>query len=412
MTPRRLLIVGAGLAGMRAAQAARAAGFDGRLTIVGEEPHAPYTRPPLSKELLVGEQTPEQCALPGGAALEAEWHLGRRAIRLDRERRVVELEDGEGIPYDRLIIATGCRARPWPGLSDRPENLHTLRTLEDSLRLRERLAAAERLVIVGAGFVGCEVAASARKLGVAVTLIDLAPYPMLPLGPELGARCAALHRARGVELHLGGGVASLHGEGRIEAVELPDGGRVEAGEVLVALGAIANTEWLRDSGLSLEPGVACDATLTALGDPDVLAAGDLVEWPHPLAGGARVRVEHWTVAAEQGQLAGRNALLEPSERAPHVTAPYFWSDQYDLKIQALGFPLLAERLRLVEQAPDGERLVAAGARGGQVVAVVGFNAVRRLAFYRRQLAEQVTLDELGAAVRADEKAFGEPVETV
>jgi 3-phenylpropionate/trans-cinnamate dioxygenase ferredoxin reductase subunit len=409
MSPRRLLIVGAGLAGMRAGQAARAAGFDGTLTLVGDEPHAPYTRPPLSKELLTGTQTPEQCALPGGT-LEAEWRLGQRAVNLDRGRRVVILEDGKELPYDRLIIATGCRARRWPGLTAQPQNLHTLRTLEDSLRLRERLGAGVHLLVLGAGFVGCEVAASARALGAQVTMVDLAPHPMLPLGPELGARCAELHRRQGVELHLGAAVERMHGEIRIEAVELQDGTRLKADEVLVALGSRVNTGWLEDSGLRLEPGVACDETLTASEDPDVLAAGDLVQWPHPLAGGARMRVEHWTVAAEHGQLAGRNALLEPDRRTAHLPAPYFWSDQYDLKIQALGFPLLAERLEVIEQAPEGDRLVAAGAREGRVVGVVGFNAVRRLAFYRRELAEPVSLEELRRVVEADEKAFGPPAQ--
>jgi 3-phenylpropionate/trans-cinnamate dioxygenase ferredoxin reductase subunit len=404
---RRVVVVGASLAGLRAAQAVRAGGHDGELVVVGAEPQLPYTRPPLSKQLLAGEQTAEQCAFPCDQ-VDAEWRLGVAATGLDRYRRTVELADGDLLPYDRLILATGSRARPWPGAGADLEGVNTLRDLDDALRLREALQPGARLAIVGAGFIGCEVAATARKLGAEVTLIDVAPHPMLPLGPELGARCADMHREHGVDLRLGVGVAKLAGRGRVEAVELSDGSRVEADAVLVGLGAAPNTDWLADSGLTLDPGVVCDATLTAAADPDVLAAGDIVSWPHPLAA-ELVRVEHWTVAAEHGGVAGRNALLDPAERKPHELPPYFWSDQYDVKIQAVGFPARADGLEVLESTPEGDRFVAAGARDGRLVGVIAFNAAKRLAWYRRQLAGRAAYDDVREAVLADEKALGAPV---
>ena len=311
---RRVVIVGASLAGLRAAQAARAGGFDGDLVVVGEELHRPYTRPPLSKELLAGEHEAERVAAPVGHASTRSGAWACPATRLDRARRRVVLADGDEVPYDRLILATGSRARRWPGPGGELEGVHVLRSLDDAIALRAALERRPRVVVVGAGFIGCEVAQTARKQGLDVTLIDIAPTPMLPLGPQLGEWCAALHRDHGVDVRLRTGVAALHGAGRVEAVELTDGTRVAADLVVVGMGAQPNTEWLADSGLQLTPGLECDATLTAVGDPDILGAGDIVSWPHPLAGGDAIRIEHWTVAAEQGQQAGRNVLLAP-ERA-------------------------------------------------------------------------------------------------
>jgi NADPH-dependent 2,4-dienoyl-CoA reductase/sulfur reductase-like enzyme len=394
---RRLVVVGGSLAGLRAAQAARAAGFDGELVVVGDEPHLPYTRPPLSKDLLAGVQTPDDCAFPS-QAIDAKWRLGTPAAGLDRAAKLVRLADGDAVPYDRLIVATGCRARPWPG--EAVDGMHTLRSVDDALRLRAAFARRPRVAIIGAGFIGCEVAATARRHGLDVTVVDIAPHPMLPLGPELGERCAAMHRAHGVDLKLNTGVAGIGDR----TLTLTDGSRVEADVIVAALGAVPNTEWLGVPG-----GLACDATLTSLDDPDVLGAGDAISWPHPLADGEPVRVEHWTTAAEHGQLAGRNALLEPGERAAHELPPYFWSDQYDFKIQAVGFPNRAEHLEILESTPDGDRFVAAGARDGRLVGVVAFNAAKRLGWYRRQLPARPLFDEIRSAVAADEKALGAAV---
>jgi NADPH-dependent 2,4-dienoyl-CoA reductase/sulfur reductase-like enzyme len=378
----RIVVIGASLAGLRAAQGVRAAGHEGELVVVGDEPHLPYTRPPLSKQLLAGEQEHDDCNFPVDK-VDAQWRLGAAAVGLDRTAKTITLADGETIAYDRLVIATGAKARTWPGA---PAGVHTLRGVEDALALRAALAGTgRRIAIVGAGFVGCEVAATARKAGAEVTLIDVAPQPMLPLGPELGARCAQLHRDHGVDLRLGAAVAGVDAAG----VDLEGGERVAADVVLVALGAVPNTEWLAGSGLELDArgGIVCDATLTSVSDPDVLAAGDVVSWPHPLAGGDVVRVEHWTVAAEHGGVAGRNAVAAPAERTAHVAPPYFWSDQYDIKIQAVGFPARAARLEVVEE--DGPRLVAEGRDAdGRLVGVITFNNAKKLAQYRRELAGQ------------------------
>jgi NADPH-dependent 2,4-dienoyl-CoA reductase/sulfur reductase-like enzyme len=404
----RLVIVGASLAGLRAAQAARKAGFDGAVVMVGAERHRPYTRPPLSKELLAGEHTVDRVELPCDG-LGIEWRLGAPAARLDRGRRRVVLSDAEEIEYDRVILATGSRPRPWPGDGAQLDGVHVLRELDDALALRAAFDRRPRVAIVGAGFIGCEVAATARKEDLEVTLIDIAPTPMLPLGAELGAWCAELHRDHGVDMRLGTGVARLLGDGRVAAVELADGERIPADVVVVGLGALPNTEWLAGSGLSVDPGLACDATLTAIGDADVLGAGDIVAWPHPLADGETIRIEHWTVAAEQGQLAGRNVLLAPDERKPYDAPPYFWSDQYDKKIQSLGFPGRAEAIELLESTPDRARLVYGGERDGRLVGIIAINAARRLGTYRMTLEDPPGLDELRARLADDPAALGAPL---
>jgi NADPH-dependent 2,4-dienoyl-CoA reductase/sulfur reductase-like enzyme len=405
---RPIVIVGASLAGGRAAQALRQAGHEGPVVVIGAEAHRPYTRPPLSKELLAGDHDADRCALPSAGA-DVDWRLGTAAAGLDLGSREVVLEDGERLPYAKLLIATGARARPWPGDPVGLDGLHVLRDLDDALALRDAFETGPRLAVVGAGFVGSEVAATARKRGLDVTLIDIAPHPMTALGPEVGARVAELHRAHGVELRLGAGVDGFEGNGRLEAVRLADGTRVEADVAVVALGAIPNTDWLAESGLELQPGVVCDATLAARDADDVFCAGDAAAWPHPLADGALIRIEHWTNAAEQGAAAARNLLAEPADRVPYAAVPYFWSDQYDVKIQAVGLAARAERMHVLEATPDGEKCVLGGERDGRLVAVVGFNAARRLAFYRSRLAEQPALDDVRAAIAADEKALGAAV---
>jgi 3-phenylpropionate/trans-cinnamate dioxygenase ferredoxin reductase component len=402
--PLPIVIVGASLAGLRAAQAIRQAGHDGPVAVVGAEAHRPYTRPPLSKELLAGEHEADDCAL-ACADLDVQWRLGVHACGLDAQGHELTIDDGEMLAYERLLIATGSRARPWPDASVDLEGLHTLRSLDDAIALRAALAAQPRLAVVGAGFIGCEVAASARKLGIDVTMIDVAHQPMPALGAELGAHCAELHRSHGVDLRLGTGVDRFEGAGRLEAIRLDDGSRVEADLAVIALGAVPNTDWLAGSGLQLEPGVVCDATLRARGADDVFCAGDVAAWPHPMAEGDLVRIEHWTNAAEQGAAAGRNLLASAEDRVAYDAVPYFWSDQYDVKIQAVGLMARADRTEVLERAADGSRFVAAGVRDGRVVAAVAFNAARRLAFYRRRLASLPPLDELAAEVAADERAL-------
>ncbi len=406
----RLVIVGASLAGLRAAQAARKAGFEGALVMVGAERHLPYTRPPLSKQLLAREHPVDSVHFPCHT-LEAEWRLGVSAASLDRGRRRVVLSDGDEVAYDRLILATGSRPRRWTGAGAELEGVHVLRNLDDALALRAAFDDRPRVAIVGAGFIGCEVAQTARKEGLDVTLIDIAATPMLPLGPKLGEWCAELHRVNGVDVRLGAGVAALLGDGRVEAVELEGGERIAADLVVIGLGAVPNTEWLAGSGLQADPGLACDATLSAAGDLDILGAGDIVSWPHPLADGEALRIEHWTVAAEQGQLAGRNVLAPASERKPYETPPYFWSDQYDKKIQSIGLPGRASSLELLESAPDGSRVVYAGERDGRLVGVIAINAARRLGAYRTALEDPPAFEDLRAQIAGDPGTLGAPVGT-
>ena len=364
---RPIVIAGASLAGLRAATAVRASGWEGPLLLVGDEPHRPYTRPPLSKEVLDGRHELETGAFPCDA-LDVEWRLGTPATSLDVASRTVTVGD-EPVAYETLIIATGTRARTWPG--ETGPNVFTLRDRDDAIALKAALAHATSVAIVGAGFIGCEVASSARKLGLEVHLHDIAEQPMLALGPELGARCADLHREHGVQLHLG---------------EAADPNALDADVVVVALGSQPNIEWLEGSGLTLDHGVVCDATLQAA--PHVFAAGDIAVWPHPMADDEPIRVEHWTNAAEQGTHAGRNALA--AEGKPYTTVPYFWSDQYDVKIQAAGLPARAQSAELIE--PD----VAVGVRDGRVVSVVTFNAPRRLMHFRRRIGDRPRLEDLAA----------------
>ncbi len=284
-----------------------------------------------------------------------------------------------------------------------------IRTVEDALALREAFADCPRLAIVGAGFIGCEVASSARALGLDVTVFDIAATPMGPLGPLLGERCAALHRAHGVKLHLGVGLEALHGSsGRVEAVGLTDGTRHAADLVVIALGAVPCTDWLADSGLTLDPGVRCDATLTVEGDPDLLAAGDVAAWPHPLAGGELLRVEHWTNAAEQGALAGRNAVVGHAERDAFSGVPSFWSDQFGVRIQAVGLPHLGERCHVIEESGDGGRLVAVAERDGVLIGAIGFDAARRLPHYRGLVGQPFDLAAMQTAAFDDPNALGTP----
>jgi 3-phenylpropionate/trans-cinnamate dioxygenase ferredoxin reductase subunit len=403
-----MVIVGASLAGLRAAQAIRSGGYEGDLVVVGEEQRPPYTRPPLSKELLAGDHDVARCEFDH-SRLEATWRLGERAMQLDLGTREIELQSGERLPFSRVVLATGCRARTWSGVGAGLEGLFTLRTIDDALALKETLVPGARIAVVGAGFVGCEVAATATKLGCTVTMVDIAERTITPLGPMIGDRCRELHAGHGVELHLGVGVRGFVGDGRLAAIELDDGARIEADVAVVALGAIPNTDWLDGSGLSFERGgVLCDSTLTAVGDHDVLCAGDVASWPHPLAGGTVVRVEHWTNAAEQGAAAGRNALVEPDQRASYEAVPYFWTDQYDVKLQAVGFPALATEYQLLEEEPG--RFVAVGSRDGNAVAAVAWNAPRRLTIYRRALDEQPPIDTIRTQMAADPKALGATIE--
>jgi 3-phenylpropionate/trans-cinnamate dioxygenase ferredoxin reductase component len=386
--PTRVIIVGAGLAGLRAGEAIRESGFEGTLTIVGAEVHPPYNRPPLSKHILAGAMEPETAIFRH--AVDAEWRLGIEATALDAEAHELTLGDGTTLAYDRLVIATGCAARPWHLDLPTAHGIMSLRDLDEALALRELVAFGPPVLIVGAGFVGCEVAATLRSLGLDVTLVDVAPHPMLPLGAEVGELMGSIHQENGVDLRLGVGVEEFEiQDGRLEAVRLTDGVRVPAGVALVATGAVPNSAWLRGSGVTLDPGIVCDSECFAVGVDDIVSAGDVAHWPHPLAGGELVRIEHWANSAKMAQTAGWNLMAPPEERREYTEVPSFWSDQYGLKIQSTGFPMLVDELEVVEGSLAERKFVAVGRRDGLMISALTLNSARRLLHYTAVLRDQI-----------------------
>ncbi|MEU7746126.1 FAD-dependent oxidoreductase [Nonomuraea sp. NPDC049158] len=330
--PNRVVIIGAAAGGLAAAEGLRRAGFGGVITLVGDEPRLPYDRPPLSKQLLAGQWAPDRLALRPATDIDAlglELRLGVAASAVNTGRRVVTLADDTHLPYDALIVATGVRARRLPGTDDLA-GVHTLRTLPDALALKERLRPGRHLVIVGAGFVGAEVAATARGLGVRVTLLESGPVPLaLAVGEEAGQLMTRLHVEHGVTVRTQVSVTSVLGA-RPMGVRLADGTVVPADDVLVAIGSVPNTEWLAGSGLSVHDGLVCDQYSSAA--HGVYGVGDVARWHNPLFG-THMRVEHRTNTAEQGMAVARDLLGEPRPFAP---VPYFWSDQYGTKFQAYG----------------------------------------------------------------------------
>ncbi|MGH7684220.1 MAG: NAD(P)/FAD-dependent oxidoreductase, partial [Vulcanimicrobiaceae bacterium] len=283
---RSVVIAGASLAGLSAARRLRERGFDGTITLVGDETHLPYQRPPLSKQFLTGDWSRERIDLRIKDEHDFTWRLGTRIEHLDLSQRALNLNDGASLRFDGLVIATGARPKRLPGTD--LDGIFTLRTVEDGQAIRERvLGGARKVVIVGAGFIGSEAAASLRKLDCDVTLIDMDRFPLLRvMGPAVGEFCANLHRAHGVRLELGAKFAGMAGTSKVEGVRLEDGRVIEAQLVIVGVGVTPNIEWLRDSGVPLGDGVLCDAACAA-GD-GVVAAGDLARWEHPRYGSIRV----------------------------------------------------------------------------------------------------------------------------
>jgi NADPH-dependent 2,4-dienoyl-CoA reductase/sulfur reductase-like enzyme len=375
-----IAVVGASAAGLTAAQTLRREGYDGPLTVIGAEDRMPYDRPPLSKQILAGDWEPSKISLPCTVD-GVEWMLGVRAAGLDVGGRRLALSTGDDLAYDKLVIATGVTPRRLPFGQDLA-GVHTLRTLEDTLAFKEELASARSLVVVGAGFMGSEVAAVASSLGVDVTVVDPLAAPMIrQFGPWLGGLVAKLHADHGVRMRLGVGVTGLAGSGRVSGVELADGTVLPADVVLVAIGSVPNTGWLAGSGLSLTDGVDCDSLCRAA--PNVVAAGDVASWTHPVHG-ARIRVEHRMNATEQGMAAARTLL---GKGEPYAPIPYFWTDQYDVKIQAYGtFP--ADAVPSVAAGDVGAgRFAAVYAYDGHITGVVGWNLPRDTRQLRARIGE-------------------------
>ncbi|MBX7547889.1 FAD-dependent oxidoreductase [Streptomyces sp. NPDC004232] len=386
---RTVAVVGASLAGLSAARSLRKRGYDGRLVLVGEELHRPYDRPPLSKEFLAGALGEAELALErDDEDLQAEWVLGTRATGLDRTERAIRLADGREIRADGVVVATGAAARTLPG-TEGLAGVHVLRTLDDARALRDELALGGRLVVIGGGFVGAEVASTAYALGLDVTVVEAAPTPLAgPLGAAMGAVVSALHADHGVRLLCGAGVKGLGGERRVDAVLLEDGRSVPADTVVVGVGARPCVDWLDGSGVALDNGVKCgaDGRTTLAG---VVAVGDCANWYDPHTGAHR-RVEHWTGALERPDTAVAT-LLAGGAREPGVPRPaYFWSDQYGVRIQFVGHAAGADEVTVEEGSTGDRSFLAVYRRAGRPVAVLGMNQPRLFTRWRKQLTSAAT----------------------
>jgi 3-phenylpropionate/trans-cinnamate dioxygenase ferredoxin reductase subunit len=398
---RCVAVVGGSLAGLRTAEALRRLGYEGRLVLVGEEVHRPYDRPPLSQEVLRGERDAESIALTRPERFDAlglDLRHGRRAVALDPRARELALDDGERIRFDACALATGCRPRRLPGTPELA-GIHLLRSLDDALAIRSALERGPRVAIVGAGFIGSEVAASCRQRGLEVALIDPLPTPLAAaVGTEIGEVVAGLHRDHGVELRLGTGVATFEGAGRLERVRLSDGSAVPADVAVVGIGVVPNTEWLASSGLALDDGVVCDET-TATSVPGIVAVGDVARFFNPLFGVA-MRIEHWTHAVEQAGAAAETLLAAPGAAKAFAPAPFVWSDQYELKIQSAGWMLPGDERRVVHGSLAERRCVVLHGREGRLVGAIALDRVRQLMGYRRMIREGASFDAAVAAASA------------
>ncbi|WP_190812534.1 NAD(P)/FAD-dependent oxidoreductase [Saccharopolyspora pogona] len=422
----RIVIVGASLAGLRAAEQLREEGFTGSLTLIGDEPHEPYDRPPLSKQVLIGRALPEDTALPRRRAIDAQWRLGVAATGLDRDRRRVRLADGEDLEYDRLLIATGVRSRPWPHETEAAlDGVCVLRTREDTTRLDRLLSRRpSRVLIIGAGFTGSEIASACRERGLQVTVAERGESPLVgALGGVVGDVAAQLQREHGVDLRCGVMVTALEGDpgGRLKRAHLSDGTVLDVEVAVVALGAVRNTAWLEGSGLAAGPrGVACDAGCRAFDvhgivTDDVFAAGDVARTPHPLFGYQFLSLEHWGNAVAQAEIAAHNMISAGSQRRPHLWTPSFWSAQFGVNIKSVGAPSMADELIVTQGALAERSFVAAYGYQGRVIAAVGFDQAKWMDFYRR-LIEQAApfppgfagVDRRSAGLRPVPAGFPDP----
>ncbi len=399
MASQRVLVVGAGLAGLRTAEALRANGYGEEILVVGDETWAPYNRPPLSKEALSGDLSHEKLVFRVRAnAADVTWRHGVSARSSDLDARHVTLSDGEVVPYDALAAATGVSARRLPIPGPPPTaagGRHVIRTLDDAIALRAALVPGARVVVLGAGFIGCEVAATARTLGCEVHCVAIDAYPMLrPLGVELAAELRRRHEAQGVTFHLGVGVTAFEGDDHVTGVVLTDGTSLAADVVLEALGSRCNVEWLEGNGLDLSDGLLTDAALRPVRDGVALdglaGAGDIVRFPNARFDDRAWRVEHWNVPTDTGRRAG--AVLaaylagegyDAVVNQPWELLPSFWSDQFDVRLQSYGMPGLADPdgIRLLEGDLHDECVIGYH-RGEELVGVVGVGMLRVVNGYR------------------------------
>jgi NADPH-dependent 2,4-dienoyl-CoA reductase/sulfur reductase-like enzyme len=393
----RLVVVGASLAGLRAVEAVRRDGFDGEVTLVGAEEHLPYDRPPLSKEYLAADESPdpryrEEATFAGD--LDVELLLGTPASGLDTAARTVRVGD-RTVPYDGLVIATGAHARTLPG-TEGIAGVHTVRTLDDAIALRAALrGGASRLTVVGAGFIGSEVASVGRKLGLEVTILEALETPLArAVGERMGRALTHLHRRRGTEVRTGVAVDEVVAhDGRVRAVRLADGTEVATDVLVVGIGARPATDWLEGSGLTLDDGVVADETLAAA--PGVYVAGDIARWPNALfsdVAAGTMRLEHWTSAAEQGGRAARHAV-DPASATPYETVPYFWSDWYDGRVQFVGIAAGDHVEVVAGDDAEGGPFTAIYRAGGRIVGALAVDMPAEVMKYRRLIGKRQSWDD-------------------
>lgn len=389
MKPSSIAIVGASLAGLNAAVELRRAGYAGWLTIIGAEQHYPYDRPPLSKEILRQQYGPEKLWLTfDPAQIDAEWKLGISAIGLEAAARRIHLDDGTSDTYDGIVIACGARPRPLPGIH--LEGVHMLRTLDDAMALRSDLAKKpSRVAVVGGGFIGQEVAASCRDLGIDVTMVEVNGPAQHVVGRDIAMFLADMHRREGVDVKLGTSVQSVEGADRIRGISLSNGEFIEAAVAVVGIGVIPNTDWLLGSGLEIGNGVICDRTCLAA--PGIVAAGDICRWPNERYSEMR-RVEHWDNAARQGAFAARRLLMSEEEaaEASYTPVPWFWSDQYGSKLQLVGSAVGHEEVHVSLCDREGPKVLALYRRGERMTAAFGINSAKSILKYRRLLEGRVS----------------------
>ncbi|MFC7307823.1 NAD(P)/FAD-dependent oxidoreductase [Streptomyces monticola] len=390
-----LVVVGASLAGMRAVEAVRGDGWAGSVVLVGAEEHLPYDRPPLSKGYLSADDCPDptyrdEARLTG--ELGVDLVLGTPASTLDTDGRTVAVGDRE-LHYDSLVLATGSHARSLPG-TEGLGGVFTVRTLDDARALRAALrVGTPRVTVVGAGFIGSEVAAVAREMGLPVTVIEQSPTPLAgPVGPRMGQALTRLHERHGTRVLSGVGVAEVLGDDRVRAVRLSDGSELETDVLIAGVGAVPATDWLSGSGLLLDDGVVADATLAAA--PGVHVAGDIARWPNQLFDdvlAGPMRLQHWTSAAEQGARAARNAV-GPAQAQAYETIPYFWSDWYSSRIQFAGVSQADGHEVHIEvvagdAAGDGPFTALYGA-GGRIVGALCLDMPAEIMKYRRLISQR------------------------
>jgi NADPH-dependent 2,4-dienoyl-CoA reductase/sulfur reductase-like enzyme len=390
-----IVIAGASLAGLSVARELRKQGYEGVIQVIDPDEAAPYRRPAISKDIITGKQQPDDIRMPWPEDLHLERVRGTALTGLDLAAQVVHGAGAAGgtvtFPYAKLVIATGAtsRAVSFPG---RGQDVLSIRSLNEGAEAGARLADARRLVIIGAGFIGLEVAAAASSIGREVTVVEIAAVPLAhAVGTVLGEHLAQVHREHGVEILCEAAVAEIAGDGRVEAVVLADGRVLAADLVVAAVGSSPNTGWLAGSGLDISAGLICDHRCVPRGAPgNVVAAGDVASWFNPLYE-RQMLVEHWTNAIEQGGYAARQ-LMGVADAAGFASAPYFWSEQFDLRIQSVGSSAGHDQVVVLER--DGDKLVLAYAREGTLIAVAGVNTGAILPKYRRLIERRLPLAEL------------------